>query len=122
MSKPFKAIVENGYQFLQTPGGERVNYLLKTTITQDTEKKGKCIFSVNVNYDYESSSLIYDAEKQQLKTRSGEILEVEVVEFIPKKNNDKPVDSVVVGCSVIFPYETNHKEPITDNQELTTAL
>ncbi len=121
MDKHFKAIVENGYQILQTPGGERVNFLLKTNIIQDAQKVGKCIFSANVNYNPEPpSALIYDVRKNQLSTHSGEILEVDLLEFMPK-NEEKPVDSVIVACTVIFPYETNHKELTTNNQQLITA-
>ena len=117
MSKPFKAIVENGYQYLQTPGGERVNFLTKTTITQTVEKEGECEFSLNVNYKSsdEKQPCKYDPNTKQLSTPNGEVLEVEIVKYTPETSTRVP--EVTARCTVVFPYETNHKEPITNKQE-----
>lgn len=117
MSKPFKAIVENGYQYLQTPGGERVNFLTKTTITQTVEKEGECEFSLNVNYKSagDPQPFQYDPNTNQLSTPGGEVLDVEILKYSGETSTR--VDEVTAHCTVIFPYETKHKEPITNKQE-----
>lgn len=110
MSKPFKAIVENGYQFLQTPGGERVNRLTKTTITQTTEKEAECEFSILVNYNssVDPQPCKYDPKTHQLTTPIGEVLEVEILKYSPETYTR--ASEVTARCKVIFPYETNHKQ------------
>lgn len=113
MSKPFLAIVENGYQFLQSPDGERLNYITKTTITQTTDKVAKCIFSINVNYPGGLPSCQYDPKTMKLTTPSGEILDMEIADYSPETS--KTVESLTVGCLVVFPYETKHKELTTNN-------
>ena len=117
MSKPFKAIVENGYQFLQTPGGERVNFLTKTTITQTVEKDGECEFSLNVNYKSsdEKQPFKYDPDANQIITPNGEVLEVEIVKYTPETS--RLVSEVTARCTVVFPYETNHREPIENRSD-----
>lgn len=118
MSKPFKAIVENGYQILQTPGGERVNRIIETIICQGIEKEeATCQFTALVNFN---DSLIYDTETNELKTGLGEVLNVKILRFAPI-SNQHPVDAITAKCSVIFPYDTNHQELTTINQQLTTA-
>lgn len=125
MSKPFKAIVERGYQFLQTPGGERVNFLTKTTIIQSIEKEGECVFSLNVNYKSsdEKQPFKYDPITNQIISPNGEVLDVEIVKYTPETSTRVP--EVTARCTVIFPYETNHKEPIenrSDEHFLKTVL
>lgn len=125
MSKPFKAIVENGYQILQTPGGERLNCLTKTTITQRVEKEGECKFSLLVNYKSsdDQQPFKYDPENNQITSPIGEVLDVEILNYTPETSTRVP--EVTARCTVIFPYETNHKEPIenrTDQQFLKTVL
>lgn len=121
MEKHFKAIVENGYQILQTPGGERVNFLTRTVIIQTVEKTAECEFSLNVNYpsSSEKQPLKYDQFTKQLSTPSGEVLAVEILNYTPETSTS--VENVTARCTVIFPYETKHREPTTNNQQLTTT-
>lgn len=125
MSKPFKAIVENGYQILQTPGGERVSHLTKTTINQTIEIEAECKFSLLVNYKSVDNPkpFNYDPKTNQLSTHNGEVLDVEILNYSPE--TPTRVSEVTARCSVIFPYETNHKEPIenrTDKHFFKTVL
>lgn len=114
MSKAFKAIVEKGYQILQSPKGERINEIIETCITQGYDKsKAVCLFSVLVNYN---NSPIYDPVEKTLKTPSGEKLPVEIITYKPN-GTDEP-DKVFVRCAVEFPYETNHQltaQPVAEN-------
>ena len=115
MGKPLKAIVENGYQILQTPNGKRINYLTLTQITQTTEKEAECVFEVNANYKGgDLESLLFYPEYLKLITQAGEVLEVEILDY---KNVDRALDKVKVKCTVTFPYETNHHltaQPVTE--------
>lgn len=118
MKKHFRAIVEDGYQILQTPGGERVNYLTKTVIAQTHEKVGECVFSVNVNYktSLHLKPLNYDPETKTLRTPSGEVLEVEILSHRPKTSTE--VENATFKCSVVFPYETGHKNFVPDDLKM----
>lgn len=110
MEKHFKAIVENGYQILQTPSGERVNYLIETKITQTVEKVAVCVFSLNVNYKMSNGPqpFKYDHTTKKLSTPGGEVLEVEILKYSPETSVTVPI--VTARCAVVFPYETNHEK------------
>lgn len=101
-----KVIIENGYQILQSPKGERINQIIETNITQGYDKSmAVCHFSVLVNFN---DSPIYDPIEKTLKTPLGEKLPVEIITYQPT-GTDEPVDKVFAKCAVEFPYETNHR-------------
>lgn len=102
----FKVIIDGGYQILQSPGGEHINYLIKTNITQDTEKPGICRFWLNVTAGGEKYCR-YDEKTGVLTTPKGEILPVEVVVFTPCYIHT--IDQIICDCKVDFPYDTNHE-------------
>lgn len=116
--KHFKAIVENGYQILQTPGGERINYVTETSIKQDIEKIGTCVFSAIVNYQSSSDlkTLKYNPETKKLSSPNGEVLEVEILNFNPETITR--AGSVKVRCTVVFPYDTGHKNFVPDDLKM----
>lgn len=115
--KHFKAIIQNGYQILQTPEGERINCLTKTKIIQDVEKEAECVFSLLVNYksSTEQQPFNYDPDTNKLSTPSGEVLDVEILNYRPETSTMMP--EITARCTVIFPYETNHKQPFENRSD-----
>jgi hypothetical protein len=123
MSIELKAIVENGYQILQSPGGERINYLTSTKIIQDTNKVADCVFSLYVNNigNKEKPSCKYDPFSEHLITPSGERLFVHVLTFSPRDTEKQACDEITAKCTVIFPYETRHPYPGLTPPELSLS-
>lgn len=87
-----------------------MNRLTKTTITQTTEKEAQCVFSILVNFKVDDGTqpFTYDPNTNQLSTPNGEVLDVEIVKY--SRQTSTRVDEVTARCTVIFPYETNHKQ------------
>lgn len=122
MDKHFKAIVEKGYQILQTPGGERVSRIKTTCIFQGREKVGECVFDLYVNYkSSDPQPCKYDPDSQKLTMSNGEVLPVEILEYKPEVIDSeglKEVALVKAKCTVVFPYETGHKNFVPDDLKM----
>lgn len=109
----FKAIVENGYQMLQSPEGKKVPRLTMTHIFQDIsmlDRSGTCEFILLVNYKTTPGDepCHYDHITGKLTMPDGEVLPVEILEFRDRiVYSDIP--TVRAKCTVILPYETNHR-------------
>jgi hypothetical protein len=115
MIEIFKAFVEMGYQYLQSPGGQKIWYLTFTQIKQGVShtKGADCEFWLNVNYEVSNVDEFqqpckYNPESGQLSMPNGEILPVEVIEYTP--GTMQKVPHLKVKCKVEFPYDTKHND------------
>ena len=110
--QPFKVIIEGKYQKLQTGRGDNICLIISTLVYQDVRHESWCIFEAYVNadktMDINGDLLFYDKAGKYVYLKSGEVLELDNVEFIPKTGNEA-YDRIKVKCNVIFPYQTNHK-------------
>lgn len=109
MSKYFKVIIENGYQKIQTPTGEKLNCITMTNIYQPVDKaEAFCVFTILVNLNGSIPSCYYDHNTRTLSTPDGEqITGIDIQAFF-QAGNGHSTDTVTAKCRVEFPYDTKH--------------
>lgn len=103
-----KVIVQNGFQLLESPAGEKIPRLTRTVITQGIDKtNATCQFSALVNLS--PDSLLYDNDSGILSMPSGEILTVTIFKNTTLTNGIQEISALAL---IELPYETQPAKSI----------